>query len=288
MNYTLSPDISIGPLKLKVSHLERSLDFYQQVVGFKLLFKTTHEAELTIDGVSPLLILEQIPEAIVVPPKSVTGLYHFAILLPSRKNLGVALQKLIDTGIHIGQADHLVSEALYISDPDHHGIEIYRDRPRNEWKKDAKGHYLMASDLLDWDGLLHEAKDMEWTGLPLGTTIGHVHFHVNDLMKAKEFYCDILGFDIAVDMSRQMGALFISSGGYHHHIGLNIWAGVGASAPPAQGTAMAYYTINFPTQVELDKSLEQLKQAGITINQLDQAWFVEDPFQIVLKMVVNK
>jgi catechol 2,3-dioxygenase len=280
----MHPSMQLGEVKLKVSNLERSLAFYQEIVGFKVLKQTANTVELTADGRTPLLILEEIPNAVIVPKRSASGLYHFAILLPARIDLGVSLRKLIESGIHIGQADHLVSEALYISDPDNHGIEIYRDRPRETWNRDAKGNIMMATDPIDWDGLLDEAKDREWAGLPAGTTIGHVHFHVGDLDRSKPFYCDILGFDIAADYRQQMGALFISAGGYHHHIGLNIWAGNGAPAPPANGTGLAYYTIVLPDPEETANMLERLRSSGITVEQQDGSWFVKDPSGILLKL----
>jgi catechol 2,3-dioxygenase len=287
MSQQINPDIELGELKLKVSNLERSIRFYQEVVGFKVLTQDANAAELTVDGEKALLVLEEIPNALITPRRSSAGLYHFAILLPTRKDLGLSLRNLIDSGVHIGQADHLVSEALYISDPDHNGIEIYRDRPRESWRRDAEGNILMASDPIDWEGLLDEAKDGEWGGLPSATAIGHVHFHVSDIQKAKQFYCDLFGFDIVLDGINQMGALFISAGGYHHHIGLNIWAGAGAPIPPFNGTGLLYYTIKFPNQSELEKTLNQLRHAGISAIEHDQAWVVHDPSNIGIRLVHN-
>ncbi|GIP31530.1 VOC family protein [Paenibacillus sp. J2TS4] len=285
--YTIHPDIELGEVKLKVSHLARSLRFYQDVVGLTVLTQNATTAELTADGSTPLVIIEEIPDAVIVPPRSVSGLYHFAILLPTRKALGVSLRRLIDSGISIGQADHLVSEALYISDPDHNGIEIYADRSREDWEKDAEGNYKMTTDPIDWEGLLEEARGEEWTGLPAGTRIGHVHFHVSDLLQAQSFYCGILGFDVAANYMSQMRALFISAGGYHHHVGLNLWAGIGAPAAPANGTGLAYWTIVYPGAVELTNALEQLHQAGIPVEQQADAWHVTDPFGIRLKLSTN-
>ncbi|GGG09596.1 VOC family protein [Paenibacillus abyssi] len=280
-------DIELGEVKLKVSNLERSIKFYQEVVGLKMLNQEAKTAELTADGKNALLVLEEIPGAVVVPPRSASGLYHFAILLPTRKDLGLSLRNLIESGIHIGQADHLVSEALYISDPDHNGIEIYRDRPRETWTRDEKGNYNMATDPIDWEGLLEEAKGEAWTGLPAGTTMGHVHVHVSDLQKSKQFYCDVLGFDITANYMSRMGALFISAGGYHHHLGLNIWAGNGAPMPPVNGTGLAYYTIVVPDQEELDNVVGQLRNAGISAEEEAGAWFVKDPSGIQLKLTTK-
>ncbi|MCQ6559670.1 VOC family protein [Paenibacillus mendelii] len=286
MSHQLHPDIELGELKLKISNLERSLQFYQDVVGFQIKSKQAGRAVLTADGEHPLLILEEIPDAVIVPKRTMSGLYHFAILLPTRRDLGIALRRLIDSGIHIGQADHLVSEALYISDPDQNGIEIYRDRPRESWQRDANGNYKMTTDPIDWDGLLDESKDSSAERLPSGTTIGHVHFHVGDLQKAKAFYCDLLGFDIAADLMRHMGALFISAGGYHHHIGLNVWAGANAPAAPANGTGLAYYTIVVPTRAELETIVERFRKADVPVREQGQAWFVIDPSGIEVRFIL--
>lgn len=286
MSPAIHPDIELGEVKLKVSNLKRSLLFYTEVIGFHVLSQSDHTAELAVAGdTAPLLVLEHIPNAVITPPRSHSGLYHFAILLPTRADLGVSLRRLIDAGIQIGQADHLVSEALYISDPDHNGIEIYRDRPRETWKRNEQSEIVMTTDPIDWDGLLHEGSTKKWAGLPHGTKMGHVHLHVGDLQRSRQFYCDILGFDVVFDVARQMRALFISAGGYHHHLGLNVWAGVGAPQPSPSATGLAYYTIVFPDAAALQSVLDQLESAGIsTIQEQGQAWFVTDPSGISLKL----
>ncbi|WP_028549770.1 VOC family protein [Paenibacillus sp. UNC451MF] len=287
MSYTIHPAMELGEVSLRVSDLKRSLQFYEEVVGFSVLRRSSTIVELTADGKRTLLILEEIPNAAVVPRRSASGLYHFALLLPTRKDLGIVLQRLIQSGIHIGQADHLVSEALYITDPDNHGIEIYRDRPRDTWERDAQGNYKMATDPIDWDGLLNEVKGSTESKLPVGTTMGHVHFHVGDLLSSKHFYCDMLGFDVTSDVMRQMGALFISAGGYHHHIGLNLWAGHGASPPPPNGTGIQYFTIVLPDEIELQKTQEQLASSGITVQRQESALLTQDPSGIGIRFIVK-
>ncbi|GKU76339.1 VOC family protein [Paenibacillus sp. L3-i20] len=287
MSNKLHPSTKLGEVKLKVSDLERSLTFYQEVVGFRIFRQDDRIAKLTADGETVLLVLEEVPNATVVPRRSASGLYHFAILVPTRKALGLSLRKLLDSGIHIGQADHLVSEALYISDPDGNGIEIYRDRPRAEWEYDSQGYVKMSSDPIDWDGLLEEAKDSQWQGLQPDTTIGHVHFHVGDLHKAKQFYCDALGFDVEADLMRQMGAIFLGAGRYHHHIGLNIWAGAGAPPAPTNGTGIDYFTIVLPNDEELEKTVQSATQAGLAVEQGAGYWFVKDPSQITVRLVAH-
>ncbi|MGQ7887967.1 VOC family protein [Paenibacillus sp. WC2504] len=284
MSANLPKDMKIGIIKLFVSDLERSIRFYQETVGLRLGKTTSTSAELTIDGIKPFVILEEMPDAQITPRRSAAGLYHFAILLPTRKDLGLSLKNLIQSGIHIGQADHLVSEALYITDPDHNGIEIYCDRPRSTWRRDAEGNYIMAADPIDWEGLLHEAEGAVWSGLPVGTVMGHIHFHVKNLQKSKEFYCDILGFDVAADARMAMKALFISAGGYHHHIGLNVWAGEEAPLRPANGTGLDYYTLVFPDEQTRNEAVERLKLANVQVSEIDNILMVKDPSGIPLRL----
>lgn len=288
MSTTLPSDMKLGIVKLYVSNLERSIRFYQEIVGLRLGISNTTSAELTVDGSTPFLVIEEIADAQVTPRRSAAGLYHFAILLPTRKDLGLSLNNLIQSGIHIGQADHLVSEALYITDPDHNGIEIYCDRPRSEWRRDAVGNYIMASDPIDWDGLLNEAEGTDWSGLPAGTTMGHIHFHVKNLQKSKEFYCDLLGFDVVADARETMRALFISAGGYHHHIGLNVWAGEEAPTRPANGTGLDYYTLVFPTEQTCHEAIVRLNHAGVLVSEIDETVRVTDPSGIQLRFVYDK
>ncbi|WP_438349527.1 VOC family protein [Paenibacillus sp. FA6] len=279
----IHPSTKIGYVKLKISNLERSLVFYKEVIGLGVLNLTENTAELTVDGKEPLLVLEQIENAVVLPERSVAGLYHFAILVPDRISLGLSLRNLMKHNINAGQGDHLVSEALYISDPDGNGIEIYADRPRETWKRDAQGQYVMTTDPVDVDGLLAISDGQEWNGLAEGTIIGHVHFHVSDLQKAEEFYCNTLGLDVTAHYGAM--ALFVSAGGYHHHIGLNTWAGVGAPSAPANAVGLDYFTWVLPNQDELDTVIVQLKNAGISVTHRDGGWFVKDPSNISIKLL---
>ncbi len=284
----LDKHISLGEVKLKVSQLERSIPFYEEVVGLKVL---QHDAAngvvtFTADGKHTLLVLEEVPDAVVPQRRSYAGLYHFALLLPDRRSLSLALRNLIQSGIHIGQADHLVSEALYIADPDNNGIEIYADRPREEWKRDAGGNYVMASDPIAWESLLAESEGLEWSGLPQGTVIGHVHLHVGDLPVSKAFYVGKLGFDVVGDYA-QMSAVFVSAGGYHHHLGLNIWAGVGAALPPANTVGLSYFTIVFPTSASREALLGHLRSEGANVQALGSAFVVHDPSGIAIHLTVK-
>lgn len=238
MNYGIRaphplPDATrIGRVRLQVSDVARSAEFYQQVVGLRLIEQAADHALLGVDDV---VLVEVRAGATRQLTGRHLGLYHFAILLPDRPALGRALKRLLELGIQPGAADHLVSEALYISDPDGLGIEIYRDRARSEWTVNGQ-QLAMASDPLDFDGLLSSASGSgSFSGsgsrgyaVPSGTVIGHVHLHVGDIDRAREFYHEKLGFDVMV--WSYPGALFLSAGGYHHHLGLNTWAGPNAKA----------------------------------------------------------
>lgn len=283
----LHPQTKLGEVKLKVSKLERSIAFYEQVIGLQLLSKEGNIAKLTTDGHNVLLILEEVENAIVVPERRMSGLYHFAILLPSREALAITLQHLVEMNVHIGQADHLVSEALYLSDPDGNGIEIYRDRPRTEWTYDEQGNVNMATIAIDWQGLLALAQGQTWSGLPKDTVIGHVHFHVNNMANSKRFYIDVLGFKAEADLMRQMGALFVGAGGYHHHMGLNIWAGSNAPIPPSNSTGIDYFTIIVPNLEELSLLKSRLDAAGVAVENKDGALFLKDPNEIGIKLIVG-
>lgn len=206
------PNIYVGEVNIKVKNLDNALTFYQNIMGFQVLEKTERKAALTTDGKTTLVTLEQ-PENVIPKEGRMSGLYHFAILLPSRADLSVFLRHFLGTGYPLGAADHYVSEALYINDPDGNGIEVYRDRPSKEWTW-KNGLVDMATEELDGNSILAES-DAEWNGLPAGTVMGHIHLHVGDLQKAEEFYTKGLGFEV---VSHYPQALFLSTGRYHHHI----------------------------------------------------------------------
>ncbi len=228
----LDPATQVGLLSLTVADLERSLTFYTDVFGFALLARAGANATLGAGG-TPLLLLTEHAGASPWPHDryGYTGLYHFAILVPSRADLGRWLRHWLERGMPLpGQGDHLVSEALYISDPDGNGIEIYRDRPRAEWTW-VNGQVRMAVDPVDIQGVLAEGDraGQAWDGLPAGTRLGHMHLQVGDIATARAFYCGVLGFDLVAEMPT---ALFVSAGGYHHHIGMNTWHSQGAQPAP--------------------------------------------------------
>ncbi|WHY01292.1 VOC family protein [Neobacillus sp. DY30] len=275
-----SPNIYSSEVNLKVKDLDYALTFYQNIMGFKVLEKTNGKAVLTTDGKTPLVTLEQ-PENVIPKKEGMSGLYHFAILLPSRADLSVFLRHFLGTGYPLGAADHYVSEALYITDPDGNGIEVYRDRPSNEWTwKD--GLVDMATVELDGNGILAES-DAEWTGLPPGTIMGHIHLHVGDLQKAEEFYTKGLGFNI---VSHYPQAVFLSTGGYHHHIAINTWQGVGAPTPPKNSAGLNWYTLVFPDYAVREAAIERLNQLGASVEKEADYYVTSDPSGNQIRLVL--
>lgn len=238
---TLPADARIASIRVVVSDLDRSLRFYRETIGFQLIERRGDDATLGAAGGPVLLELLQRTDAIPRPRRS-AGLYHFAILVPSRAALGRAVRRLADQRWSLtGAADHLVSEAVYLDDPDGLGVEIYRDRPRESWRVDG-GQVAMATDPLDLEGVVGEpGAERAWQGLDRGTVIGHVHLQVAQLADAEAFYCGDIGF--TPTLRRYPGALFVAAGGYHHHVGLNTWAGVGVPPPPEQAVGLRGVTV---------------------------------------------
>ena len=192
------------------------------------------------------------------------GLYHFAILLPDRPGLARLVRHLSSTGIHVGAGDHLVSEAFYISDPDGLGIEVYADRPRASWRRVGR-QLKMATDPVDVQGLLATAGDVPWTGMPAGTVMGHVHLHVGDLDRAAAFYADGLGFDKTT--WSYPGALFLGAGGYHHHVGVNTWAGASAQPAGPDDARLLEWTLALPDAGAVAATYASLDAAGYTVER---------------------
>ncbi len=269
----LDAETELGIVHLNIADLGRSLDFYQRVIGLEALEEGKDTALLGA-GELAILALTEMPGAKKYLRRS--GLYHFAILTPSRQALGRSLQNLIDSGSEIqGGADHLVSEAIYLADPDGNGIEIYRDRPRTEWPYE-NGRLKMATDPLDFQGVLNAA-DGDWAGLESGTRLGHVHLHVADLDAATRFYEQLLGFDFLLNY---MGsAAFLSAGGYHHHIGINTWNGVGAAANPQDAVGLRYFTVNLVNEEQLQGVIERLEAAAWPFETRNSGIFVKDSSQ---------
>jgi catechol 2,3-dioxygenase len=273
----LDASTRLGYVHLAISNMARSLDFYQSNLGFQLHRREGDTAYLGAGGVD-LLALTEVPGA--GHPGRTTGLYHFAILVPSHRELGRSLRRIAETHTPVqGFADHLVSEAIYLPDPDGNGIEIYRDRPREEWQYGPDGTIKMATDPLDVEGVLAEAANdsVPWPGLHRDTVLGHMHLHVRNLSEAEAFYCDVVGFDLIIGGWHQ--ASFLSAGGYHHHLGINTWAGAGAPPPPEDAVGLRYFLIVVPGEGNLDALRKRLERAGVAYEQRDYGLYLRDPSQ---------
>ena len=268
MTPKLAATTRLGSVSLTVTDLARSAAFYMENVGLTLLDQEGAEARL---GSGDSVLLHLVENAAAKHRPGTTGLYHFALLLPSRAALARSLRRLVATRTRLsGAADHGVSEALYLSDPDGIGIEIYRDRPRSAWPWNGD-ELAMVTEAFDLEALLAESGQAE----DGGTTLGHVHLHVSQLSAAQKFYVDIFGFE---SMQRYGGqALFVAAGGYHHHIGLNTWQGVGAPPPLEPATGLRHFEIVLASAAEWTGLQERLDTAGIPWLAVGDRIHLRDP-----------
>ncbi len=281
MGFHTKPTTFVGHVKIKVENLTRSIQFYKEILGFGILEQTASTVKLTTDGKTSILSLEQ-PEDVIPKQGRTTGLYHFALLLPNKTDLANIVVHLDEKGIRFGSSDHLVSEALYLNDPDGNQIEIYIDRDPSEWDWNG-GEVDMAVDPLDFERLLTNiVPGKPWQGMPKETVMGHIHLHVAELRKTEEFYVQGLGMDVVNRFGGQ--ALFLSYGKYHHHIGVNTWNGVGAPMPPKNGVGLESYTLILRNEETRAGIVNNLKQIGATVEEENNNFITYDPSgnQIVL------
>jgi len=277
VNGSIDQTTSMGAVRLTVADLEGVHDFYRDAIGLSDLESRDGIVRLGAAGDSAEPIIELAGDPDALPrPHGTSGLFHLAILVPSRADLARALQRVAETGWRLsGASDHLVSEALYLSDPEGNGIELYRDRPREEWPV-RDGVLQMDTLPLDLDGVLGELRrDDAEAPMPAGTRIGHVHLNVGDLAAAEAFYSGALGFDVTV--RGYPGALFVSAGGYHHHLGLNTWAGEGAPPPPQSSRGLRQFEIRLSDQEQLAIEDVRLRDAGFEPFDEDGQVRVADP-----------
>lgn len=275
--------MSLGPVHLQVAGLARSVAWYERVLGLRVEHRAEGRASLAPqDDPTPLVVLAERPGAAAAPRRGRLGLYHFAMLLPDRAALGRFVTHLAATGTRAGASDHQVSEALYLTDPDGLGIEVYADRPRTTWRR-QDGELVMGTEPLDLDAVAGAAGDRPWTGMPAGTRIGHLHLHVAALDEAGRFYGEALGLTPTV--RGYPGALFLSAGGYHHHLGVNTWAG-GEAAPARPDEArLLEWTIVLPRRAEADAAAGRVRSAGYSVRASASAWLLDDPWGTRLRLV---
>jgi len=272
----IPPETSIGKVRLRVADLDDLATFYERVIGLKDVERDGPLARLGATEGEPLVELLEAPDAAPAPGFS-TGLFHLAILVPDRAELARSLQRVAAAGWRLtGASDHLVSEALYLQDPEGNGIEIYRDRPRKEWRRNGD-ELAMATLPLDLESVLAELgpAERQANGMPAGTTMGHVHLQVADIPAAEGFYSRALGLDVMV--RSYPGALFLAAGGYHHHVGLNTWQSQGAPAPPEGALGLDRYELVLPNGAERDSAADRLAAARAHVERLDEGVVATDP-----------
>ena len=275
------PNMYVSHVQLKVSNLERSIQYYEQIIGFKTLSNENGVAYLTFDGVTSLLSLTEVKDALPLR-EGYTGLYHFALLLPTLKDLGNLVQHFINNNVRIGASDHHVSQALYLNDPDGNGIEIYVDRENSDWHWDNRNNVHMTTTQLDFNPII-AAADGNWNGLPEGTVMGHIHLSVKSIPESESFYTNLLDYETVLHYGAQ--ALFISTGRYHHHIGLNTWQSNGGEKAPDNAVGLKSYTVVLKDEAYANDVQAKLHSAGYVTEQFEdapayggkQAFSVEDP-----------
>jgi len=269
---TLAAGTTMGPVHLTVASLERSWDWYREAIGLRLLRQDSGRLSLGTPERELLVLYE---ERGARPAPRTTGLYHFALLLPHRRDLGRWLAHAGKRQVPLtGMSDHFVSEALYLNDPDEHGIEIYWDRPREFWEGQVATR--LTSLPLDTSGLLAEVESGSpaFEHLPEATVMGHVHLRVAEIPGTLEFYRDILGFGL---MAQFRQAAFLGAGGYHHHLGANTWESAGGRPAPAGAAALRHATLVLPELADRDDLLARLERRAVKIENTDAGPLVRDP-----------
>ena len=283
--YRLPESTRLGRVRLQVADLDRSLAFYQNVLGLRVIRRDADSVGLGPHGEDREIVhLRQLRTARPVPKRGLLGLYHFAILLPDRASLGRFVAHLAEVGTYAGMSDHFVSEAVYLTDPDGLGIEVYADRPRDAWRYDER-QLFMTTNHLDVDDLVRAARGERWIGMPSGTILGHVHLYVGDIEKAEDFYHRALGFDKVV--WSYPGALFLSAGGYHHHLGTNTWA-KGAPAATDEDARLLEWEIIVPTERDAEDAAQHVVAAGYEAKPENGEWILTDPWGTNLRLVPER
>jgi catechol 2,3-dioxygenase len=279
--YQLPDTTRLGRVVLQVSNLERSLSYYRDLLGFEVLRSDSDTARLGVpEAADGIVELRERSGVRPVPRGGTIGLYHFAVLLPDRAALGRFVDRLLTLDLRFGSADHAVSESIYLWDPDNLGIEIYADRPRHTWRARG-GELVMGTEPLDLPAVSASAEGATWSGMPAGTTIGHMHLSIGDLEAGRAFYHDGLGLDLTV--WSYPGALFYSAGGYHHHLGTNTWAAHGRPAG-ADEARLLEWQLMLPSTSDVQQASISLRTAGFTVTDDGVA---ADPWGTQLRLRSN-
>jgi catechol 2,3-dioxygenase len=282
MTFIIDPHTVIGWLTLAVRDLEHMSQFYRNVIGLNELTRRDRQIDLGVNG-DVLVKLQSIPDGKRHPHSP--GLFHMAIRLPGRRELAQWFNHLLQAQYPLdGAGDHLVSEALYLTDPEGNGIEMYYDRPPERWESDENG-IKMDTLAVDLKSLQADAPDQPFNQLPAGTTLGHIHLQVNNVEKAVEFYRDVMGFQL---MAQWPGAGFLSAGGYHHHIGVNMWNSKNASPPPPDSLGLVNYSVQLAGRKPLNLLLEQLDKMQQPVEQNDGKYYVQDPSRNKIVLTISE
>lgn len=292
--FSIHPATLMGYVSLTVASLENQILFYQRALGFKLHWRENNKAGLGVGGADLLRLTE---EPNLKKYRGVTGLYHFAVLFPNRRELARAVARLSALKYRNYPTDHIMTKTTYLDDPEGNGIELYCESPEdgmfiienNDFvTRRTDGTLSSGREPLDVEALFSHLKEDDKLDdpLPLETRVGHVHLHVRNVQEAVDFYHGMIGFDV-MGMSSTFQAAFISAGGYHHHLGLNAWQGEGAPPPQTDAVGLRYFTIDLPNQKALDDVIERINKAGIPSNQIEEGLLLYDPSQngVVLRTV---
>jgi len=277
--YPHTKPVFVERFNLIVRDLDLVSSYYQKAIGLEKI-EGGQRGHVLGAGGKPFLTLEHDPGA-HPSPRRAAGLFHTAFLLPTRKDLGHFLKHVAEDQIPlVGVADHLVSEAIYLQDPEGNGIEVYADRPHQEWTFDADG-VVMDTIGLDTNSLLNIAPETPWHKLPADTAIGHIHLQVGDLPQAENFYRDVMGLDI---MERFPGGTFFASGDYHHHLAANVWVARGAEARQERMAGLKGYTLKFNDNAALLKVQNVLETQELAVSNTLTGKAVKDPWNIQLTL----
>lgn len=282
--FRLPDDTRLGMVRLRIADLARSIAYYERVLGLRIIHRDGLRAALGAHGDDRVLL--ELNEQRGMQPaarRARLGLYHFAILLPSRAVLGRFVRHLGEIGAQAGAGDHLVSEAFYLQDPDGLGIEVYADRPRSAWRRSGR-ELMMATDPVDVASLVRAAGDAEWSGMPAGTVMGHLHLHVGSIEQSAAFYSEAIGFDRMT--WSYPGALFLAAGGYHHHLGTNTWAGPDARPTAADEAGLIEWTIELPDVASADGAAASLERAGFAAARDGTDLVTRDPWGTAVRLRV--